>query len=65
MRPGTEPEVWSYPKMQQEALRRLSERLVIPKDTAKLIAFSQPPATLPDDDTALQLLPESPGYSRR
>ena len=45
--------------MQQEALRRLDERLVIPKDTAKLIAFSQPPATLPDDDTAIKLLPES------
>ena len=56
---GNEPQVWSYPKMQQEALRLLSERLVIPKDTAKLIAFSQPPATLPDDDTALRLLPES------
>lgn len=54
-----EPEIWGYPKMQQEALRRFTERLVIPKDTAKLIAFSQPPTVLPDDDTVLKLLPES------
>ncbi|HEX2911907.1 MAG TPA: glutamate synthase-related protein [Chloroflexia bacterium] len=51
-------EVWTYPRMQQEALKRLSARLVIPKDTAKLIAFSQPPAVLPGDDTAVQILPE-------
>lgn len=51
-------EVWNYSRMQQEALRRLSERLVIPKDTAKLIQFSQPPAVLPGDETALQILPE-------
>ncbi len=54
---GQDNEVWSYPRMQQEALRRLNQRLVIPKDTAKLIAFSQPPTTLPGDDTANQLLP--------
>ncbi|MDB5081707.1 MAG: hypothetical protein JWP00_3631 [Chloroflexi bacterium] len=53
-----ENEVWNYPRMQQEALKRLSERLVIPKDTAKLIQFSQPPAVLPGDETALQILPE-------
>ncbi|MEI6045297.1 MAG: glutamate synthase-related protein [Chloroflexota bacterium] len=51
--------VWSYPRMQQEALKRLSARLVIPKDTAKLIAYSQPPTVLPGDDTATRLLPES------
>ena len=58
---GTESdtELWAYPRMQQEALKRLSQRLVIPKDTAKLISFSQPPTVLPGDDTALQLLPET------
>ena len=56
--PETETEVWSYPRMQQEALKRLNQRLVIPKDTAKLIAFSQPPTVLPGDDTAVQMLPE-------
>jgi glutamate synthase (NADPH/NADH) large chain len=56
---GEENQIWPYSKVQQEALKRLSERLVIPKDTAKLISFSQPPATLPDDDTAIRLLPES------
>ncbi len=59
LNPGeAETDVWYYPRMQQEALKRLSQRLVIPKDTAKLIAFSQPPAVLPGDDTAIQLLPE-------
>jgi glutamate synthase (NADPH/NADH) large chain len=50
--------VWGYPRMQQEALKRLEERLVIPKDTNKLIAFSQAPAILPGDDTATRILPE-------
>jgi glutamate synthase (NADPH/NADH) large chain len=53
-----ENEVWNYARIQQEALKRLSERLVIPKDTAQLIQFSQPPAVLPGDDMALQILPE-------
>jgi|GEM_PF-53111 len=56
---GEENLIWSYPRVQQEALKRFSARLVIPKDTAKLIQFSQPPAILPDDDTAVRLLPES------